>query len=227
MRTIVLSLLLTCAVGISTLTASPCTAGAGVWNEGDNGEGDAGKLPASANITTGVGSLTTICGNLSDTTGGGADMYEIEITGTSFSAITSLRQTSTLNPALYLFNASGVALFAENDISSSPTNDQAQIQVANGLTPGIYFIVIAPDNQQPKSAGGDLIFGNITGTTGQVTPVASDTTLKNWTDAGDSTGEYEITLTDASFASQVPEPAAFTLVGAGLLALAGFRRRRT
>jgi len=89
--------------------------------------------------------------------------------------------------------------------------------------------VIAPDNQQPKSAGGGgtLIFGNITGTTGQMTPVASDTTLKNWTDAGDSSGEYQISLTNAAFASQVPEPAAFGLVGAGLLALAGFRRRRT
>jgi len=60
----------------------------------------------------------------------GADMYEITITGTSFSAITSLRQTSTLNPALYLFNSSGVALYAENDISG--TNDQAQINVASG-----------------------------------------------------------------------------------------------
>jgi hypothetical protein len=204
------------------LSAGPCTAGAGIWNEGDNGEGDAGKLPASANITTGVGSLTTICGNLTDATGG-ADMYEISITGTSFSAITSLRGSSTLDPALYLFNASGVGLFAENDISG--TNDQAQILVASGLTPGEYFLVIAPDNQQPKASGGAEIFGNITGTSGQVTAGASDT-LKSWTDAGDSSGQYVISLTDASFA-QAPEPAAFALVGAGLLALAGFRRRRT
>jgi hypothetical protein len=226
MRTIVLSLLLTCAVGISTLTAGPCTAGAGVWNEGDGGDGDAGKLPASANVTTGVGSLTTICGNLTDSAGG-ADMYEISITGTSFSAITSLRGTSTLDPALYLFSASGasaVGQFAENDISG--TNDQAQILVASGLTPGTYFIVIAPDNQQPTSAGGDEIFGNITGTTGQVTPVASNTILKSWTDTGDSSGQYVISLTDAGFA-QAPEPAAFALVGAGLLALAGLKRRRT
>jgi hypothetical protein len=222
MRTIGLSVLLTCVVGISTLSAGPCTAGAGIWNEGDNGEGDAGKLPASANITTGVGSLTTICGNLTDATGG-ADMYEISITGTSFSAITSLRGSSTLDPALYLFNASGVGLFAENDISG--TNDQAQILVASGLTPGEYFLVIAPDNQQPKASGGAEIFGNITGTSGQVTAGASDT-LKSWTDAGDSSGQYVISLTDASFA-QAPEPAAFALVGAGLLALAGFRRRRT
>lgn len=226
MRTIGISLLLACALGISTLQAGPCTAGAGVWNEGDSGEGDAGKLPASANVTTGVGSLTTICGNLTDSTGG-ADMYEISITGTSFSAITSLRGTSTLDPALYLFSASGtsaVALFAENDISGA--NDQAQILVASGLTPGEYFLVIAPDNQQPQAAGSVLIFGNITGTTGQMTPTATDTTLKNWTDAGDSSGQYVISLTDAAFASQTPEPAAFALVGGGLLALAGFRRRR-
>jgi PEP-CTERM motif-containing protein len=222
MRTIGLSVLLTCVIGISTLSAGPCTAGAGVWNEGDNGEGDAGKLPASANITIGVGSLTTICGNLTDASGG-ADMFEISITGSSFSAITSLRGSSALNPALYLFNSSGVALFAENDISG--TNDQAQIQVASGLTPGEYFLVVAPDNQQPKAPGGAEIFGNITGTTGQMTPVASDTNLKSWTDAGDSSGQYVVSLTDAGFAES-PEPAAFALVGAGLLALAGFRRTR-
>lgn len=225
MRTIGISVLLACALGISTLHAGPCTAGAGVWNEGDNGEGDAGKLPASANVTTGVGSLTTICGGLTDSTSG-ADMYEISITGTSFSAITSLRGSSTLDPALYLFSASGasaVGLYAENDISG--TNDQAQI-VASGLTPGEYFLVIAPDNQQPQAAGSVLIFGNITGTTGQMTPTALDTTLKNWTDAGDSSGQYIVSLTDAAFASQTPEPAAFALVGAGLLALVGFKRRR-
>jgi hypothetical protein len=153
-------------------------------------------------------------------------MYEISITGTSFSAITSLRGSSTLDPALYLFSASGasaVGLYAENDISG--TNDQAQI-VASGLTPGEYFLVIAPDNQQPQAAGSVLIFGNITGTTGQMTPTALDTTLKNWTDAGDSSGQYIVSLTDAAFASQTPEPAAFALVGAGLLALVGFKRRR-
>jgi len=42
MRTIVLSLLLHFRCGNPTLTASPCTAGAGIWNEGDDGQGDAG-----------------------------------------------------------------------------------------------------------------------------------------------------------------------------------------
>src|SRR5580704_7843706 len=126
MRVIRVLILATSTLGISTLMAGPCTPGPGVWNEGDSGQGDAGKLPANANITAGIGPLTTICGNLSDTSGGAGDMYEIYITGAGFSATTSGRGANPLdNPALYLFDINGNALFAENDISGS--NTQAEI----------------------------------------------------------------------------------------------------
>ena len=52
------------------------------WHEGDGGQGDAGGLPGTANITTGVGFLNKIIGTLSDVTLG-ADMYEIYITDPS------------------------------------------------------------------------------------------------------------------------------------------------
>jgi hypothetical protein len=203
--------------------AGPCTPGPGIWNEGDLGQGDAGKKPNTANVTTGVGPLSTVCGNLGNVSNG-ADMYEIMITGTTFSALTHQRGGSTLNPALYLFDVSGSGLYANNDISG--VNNQAQF-VNVAVTPGLYFLAIASDNNEPQNPANKNLFGEISGTTGLI---LVDSKLKNqsiggWTDAGNSSGAYYITLDGATFA-QTPEPAAFGLFGAGLLALAYRRFRR-
>jgi hypothetical protein len=209
-------------LGISTLRAAPvCTAGAGVWNEGDASEGDAGKLPGTANVTVGVGSLTRICGSLGAGAGGG-DMYEIMITNSTFTALTSgVGVNGIADPALYLFDSTGHGLFANNDISGAST--QAGFTLT-GLTPGLYFLAIVPDNQQPEH-GASLIFGDITGTNTTVfTPVIGTTHVDGWTNAGDSSGDYSITLRNAAFAA-TPEPATFGLIGLGLGLLAFARRR--
>ncbi len=222
MRTVLVLSLALSTFGISKLTAGPCTIAPNVWNEGDNGEGDAGKTLASANITAGVGPLTTICGNISDTSGGAGDMYEIFINGPGFSATTAGRGNNPLdNPALYLFDVNGNALFAENDISGS--NTQAEISGVS-LAPGFYYLAIVPDNQEPMH-NSKLIFGELDGTTGIETPVINNTGLGSWTNTGDSSGQYLISLTSASFA-ETPEPAAILLVGSGLLLGAGLLRRR-
>jgi hypothetical protein len=223
MRVIRVLVLALSTLGISTLMAGPCTPGPGVWNEGDSGQGDAGKLPANANITAGIGPLTTICGNISDTSGGAGDMYEIYITGAGFSATTAGRGANPLdNPALYLFDINGNALFAENDISGS--NTQAEISDVS-LAPGFYYLAIVPDNQEPLH-NSKLIFGELDGTTGVETPAIKNTGLDSWTNDGDSSGQYLITLTSADFA-EAPEPATLGMVGCGLLLAAGLRRRRT
>jgi hypothetical protein len=151
-------------------------------------------------------------------------MYEILITGSTFSALTSPGATNGVtDPALYLFDSSGDGLDANNDVS--PSSTQAGLTLT-GLTPGVYFLEIVPNNQQPENKKGDLIFGNITGTNTTVfAPVVSDTTLSSWTNAGagDTGKSYVITLTDAGFA--VPEPATFGLIGIGLGLLAFTRRR--
>src|SRR5580658_6196196 len=132
-------------LGISTVQAAQvCTPGAGIWNEGDYGQGDAGKLTSNANVTMGSGSLNEICGTLSDPTSGG-DMYEIMILGSTFSAVTAPGPSNGLNnPALYLFDSSGDGLDANNDIS--PSSTQAGFTLT-GLTPGIYYLEIVPNNQ--------------------------------------------------------------------------------
>jgi PEP-CTERM motif-containing protein len=222
MRTIGLLVLAGSMLGLSTLRAAPlCTAGAGIWNEGDAGEGDAGKLPGSANITVGVGSLTKICGSL-DNSGSGGDMYEIMITNSTFTALTAgIGVNGIDDPALYLFDSTGHGLYANNDISAAST--QAGFTLT-GLTPGLYFLAIVPDNQQPEH-GTNLIFGDITGTNTTVfTPVISNTRVDGWTNSGDSSGDYSITLRNAAFAT-TPEPATFGLIGLGLGLLAFARRR--
>ncbi len=222
MRTVCILILGLSTLGVSTLKAGTCSIAPNVWNEGDGGEGDAGKTIAAANVTAGVGTLTTICGNLSDNSGGAADMYEIFINGAGFSATTSGRGNNPLNDAaLYLFDVNGNALFANNDISGS--NTQAEISGVS-LTPGFYFLAIVPDNQEPMH-NSKLIFGELDGTTGVQTPVINNTSLTGWTNNGDTSGQYVISLTSASFA-EAPEPAAMMLVGSGLLLGAGLLRRR-
>jgi hypothetical protein len=208
---------------LSIAMGGPCSAGPSVWNEGDGGQGDAGKFPAGANITAGSGGpLTTICGNLADATTG-ADMFEILITGSNFSALTADRAGSTLDPALYLFDSTGHALFGENDISGA--NVQAQI-TGQTITAGLYFLAIAASGQDPLHTGSQIFGSGFDTSTGIQTPLSGTPKLNTWNNNGNSSGDYRIALTGAEFA-ETPEPGALGLVGIGLVGLGWLRRRFT
>jgi PEP-CTERM motif len=206
--------------GITSVSASICQ-NPGIWDEGDLGQTDAGKMPKTANITTGIGTLTRICGDLSDPSNG-VDMYEILITGPTFTATTSGRGANPLlNPALYLFDVNGDGVIANNDSCVCTT----QAQFLNvPITPGLYFLTIAVDDQEPENKNGKLIFGDITGTTGLILPQVKNTNLDSWTGNGSTTGQYLIDLTGAQFAES-PEPATLGLIGAGLALIVARRRR--
>jgi hypothetical protein len=209
MRTIFVLALAVAAV--SSAVAGPCTAASGVWNEKNYGGGDAGNLPASADITSGIGPLNTICGNIANSTNG-VDMYEIDITSSSFSATASDRNGSSLVPALFLFDSSGDALYADEQGTLSGLT----------LTPGLYYLAITSDANDPKHSGSTIF--SLT-PTGLLTPTSGNPTVDGWNSGGLSGGEYSIALTSAAFA-QAPEPAAIGLVGAGLLGVGILRRRR-
>jgi hypothetical protein len=223
MRTFVLTVLVFGT--ISTAVAGPCSAGTGVWNEQNYG-GDAGGGIASADVTAGQGALDTICGKIGNATGG-ADLDEIYINGSNFSATTSGRGANPENnPALYLFNLSGDAVAGENDISG--VNTQAMLSGLT-LTPGIYYIALVPNGQDPWKSGQTPLFDSGFNTsTGTQYPVITNKPLVKWSGTGDgeSGGEYRISLTNAAFAVQTPEPAAFGLLGAGLCALVALRKLR-
>jgi PEP-CTERM motif len=205
--------------GISSALASTCQ-NPGIWDEGDFGQTDAGKMPKSANVTIGVGPLTRICGSLADPTNG-VDMYEILVTGL-FSATTSGRGANPIaDPALFLFDETGHALLANDNACGCLQAGLFDVP----LLPGLYFLAIAVNDQDPENKNGKLIFGNsFTGSTGPVLPQVANTNLDSWSGNGSATGQYLIDLTGAQFA-QTPEPATIALIGSGLALLACRRRK--
>ena len=205
--------------GITSVSATTCQ-NPGIWDEGDFGQTDAGKMPKTANITTGLGALTRICGNLSDPTNG-VDMYEILVTGL-FSATTSGRGANPIaDPALFLFDETGHALLANDNACGCLQAGLFDVP----LLPGLYFLAIAVNDQDPENKNGKLIFGSgFTGSTGPVLPQVNNTNLDSWSGNGSATGQYLIDLTGAQFA-ETPEPATLGLIGAGLT-LIFVRRRR-
>lgn len=98
---------------------------------------------------------------------------------------------------------------------SSPTA-QATLSLT-GLTPGLYFLAITPNGQEPEH-GSNLIFGTSS------TPLIN-TKVNGYTGTGTGGGKYIVTLTDAQFAN-TPEPATVGLIGCGLVLIGVARRRR-
>src|SRR5580704_16050486 len=166
------------------LAASSTSWGGTIWHEGDGGQGDAGGLPGKANITQGSGGpLTDIIGSLTDVTGG-ADMYEILITSpTAFSAtVTQHGRNPVVNPALYLFDAAGVGLFGNDDISVSNALASIPVGTTNSLAAGLYFVLLVPSGHLPEN-GTTLLFGDLTNTT-TVAPATSALKIKKYATSG-------------------------------------------
>ena len=192
------------------------------------------NLPATAQFTTGVGSLTTILGSLTTTsatsTASNPDLFAIYIDGSSlFSATTFGVNTTLFDTPLFLFNSTGAGVYANDDISDFSKRSAINAPVA--LTPGLYFLGISAYGAIPRSGTGAAfdIFANpvdditITDFTALRTPKPGITgPLTNWnlSTADVETGVYSIGLTGASFASAaVPE--ASTIVSFGLLLALG------
>lgn len=223
MKTCILSLAVFFAAG-SISWGSPLT----TWNEGDAGQGDAGGLPGSANITIGGTTLTDILGSLSDDTAG-ADMYEIYIPDLQDFTATSTGdgKDPVVNPALYLFDVNGDGVFGDDNTG---TGSQASISGASAASasPGFYYILIVPSGHLPEH-GSTLLFGDLTNTIVQAGPssaldVAKYAASGTTPSPADSGKDYDIELTGADFA-QAPEPGTVALMGLGMAALAWRSRR--
>ena len=205
---------------VVTLTLPVLGNASTIWTERNAG----GNL-GNAEITSGWGVLTDITGLLTDVTTG-SDLYEIYIANPdTFSAITTGNTKKPIvDPALYLFDLSGNGLFGNDNISSGDHQAELPAGTLSGLTPGRYFLLIAPSGHLPDDKHGNSIFGSITGTTGVITGSGVLKKYGGTPNADDAGKGYDIQLTGASFA--VPEPAtlAFTALG---IALLGWRSRRS
>jgi len=207
-------------------------AGAIPWTE----VGDAGDLPATAQVPTGSGALTSISGSIPSTSATDADMYRIHIsTPSTFSATTvgtvGLPGTQLQNSQLFLFNAAGLGVYGRDDDPGTFRTTLPAGSLLGPQIPGDYFLAISGFARDPVSPGG-LIFPSSPNTTlfgptgpGGTQPISGWTGLEA---AFASRGNYRIDLTGAEFVSVstlVPEPGTLLLFAAGLFGILALRRR--
>ena len=207
-------------------------AGAIPWTE----VGDAGDLPATAQIPTGSGALTSISGSIPSTSATDADMYRLHISMPSTFSATTVGTNGAIglqlqNSQLFLFNAAGLGVYGRDDNPSTFRTTLPAGSLLGPQIPGDYFLAISGFARDPVSPGG-LIFPSSPNTTlfgptgpGGALPVNGWTGLEA---ATASRGNYRIDLTGAEFVSVstlVPEPGTLLLFAAGLFGILALRRR--
>ena len=193
--------------------------------------GDAGNLPSSANMTDGVGSLTTILGNLSAPDPFDAvmdvDMFGIYISDpTAFTASTVGAPGFYVDdPQLFLFTSAGIGVFMNDDDPSGLNGSQSALgALPFGFLAGLYFLAIGWWDNEPVSGIFDLIFDAATSLAVSPDPVASWNS--NVLLRIDVPTSYEISLTGALPSTAIPEPATITLALLGAAALVARQRAR-
>jgi hypothetical protein len=186
--------------------------------------GDAGELPGTAQVITGLPVLTSITGSLG---ANDADMFRFHSPGGMFSA-TVTAVSNAGDSQLFLFNSTGFGVLANDDngVLFAPS----RIFTA-ALPAGDYFLAISEFNRDPVSAGG-LIFPDdlptaIVGPTGP----GGGLPISGWqSDFPGSGFDYTIALENASGVSGVvpgvpDESSPLVLLSVGMLSLVWMRRR--
>ncbi len=211
------------ALAVAAGAAPLCTTSPGTWCEA--AIGDAGSFPGNSQATMGTGTVNGIIGNIGNGTAG-SDVYSILITNTaqfsaSLAAYTATGATGEDSAALYLFNAQGKGIEAALEGTA--------LAGFNG-TPGIYYVDVAPDGNNPEYTVTGNHFDMFTNfVNGQDSlPVAGAGSINVYTHNGCGVGcegAYEVTLTGAQY-SNLPEPGSLGLMGGAFAALSLFRRFR-
>ncbi len=177
------------ALALVAIAALAAPAHAQVWTE----TGDAGDIPATAQVTAGNGPLTEIDGNLASPND--ADMYCIHVTDVAaFSA--SLLCVVIQGPNLWLFDASGKGV-AMNSFC------QASAKGVNGAFlsgPGTYYLAVAYDPLYPYAVANAIWLNGYTPQRAPDGPGAASP-VTSW--AGPSTPQplnpYQVKLLGATF----------------------------
>jgi hypothetical protein len=172
--------------------------------------GDAGSVPGTAQIPTGVGALDTILGTIGF---GDVDMYQIFVTGGgTFSAAASGAFPGFLDPQLYLFDSTGRGVYAnDNEFPPNPFFSPGRAVLPAGhpltpLAPGIYYLAISGIDLEPVSSGGFIfpcLICTPTAVVGSTGP-GGGSPITDWSGLPFTAGSYTITLTGAEFTPPMP-----------------------
>jgi len=206
--------------------------------------GDAGELPGTAQVAGLLPPLTEIDGTIGPLANGGAvpgdrDMYQFTlVAGGSVSVAFSVPVPGgpgnpQLNPALFLFDSTGKAIIAEDDISIV----DSAVAFSTNLGPGTYNLLIAQGNTVIPQSGVTDLFGNPPLVGGAYAPTNTLLPVTGYRSSALTGGEaasthdvgYVITISAPGAGGAIPEPVTATMGGMGLAALGMslVRRRRT
>ncbi len=149
--------------------------------------------------------LDSINGNLTDTGTGNPDidLYQFQATGVTFTASTV--GGTTIDTQLFLFNASGIGLFA----SDNADNFTFQSSISANLTAGqIYYLGISSFGSTPQSSGGEIFNIPAFGQTA-ANGAGAAAALNSWSsNPVPEFGSYNITVSGAQFVGSTANAAA-------------------
>ena len=175
--------------------------------------GDAGSTPGGAQASglSQGGAAVFITGTI--TGANDADVFRIQVNspGSFFATtINAITQASGLDTQLFLFDALGRPVYANDDangLSLQSTLPAGSIFL-NGLTPGLYYLAISLSGNDPVNLSNQLVFQmaaastDVRGPAGPLNP-ASFSDFNNGNSFA-QTGAYQITI--------VPEPSTYALI---------------
>jgi subtilisin-like proprotein convertase family protein len=161
----------------------------GQWEEGNDGGGDAGELPGTAQVITGPsGPIATIGGDILD---GDTDMYAITICDpSSFSADMTISDRTDFDTQLWLFDANGRGV----EFNDDTLNAVSAIDNTFVTAPGQYYLAVTGYNRDALDASGALLWNNqpFTGVRSPNGP-GSANAISSWSGTS-AEGSYLITL---------------------------------
>lgn len=194
--------------------------------------GDAGDLPSNAQTTVGSGLLDEIEGALNGFDD--ADMYAVFVADPlAFSATTDGHSGGVWDTQLFLFDAQGLGVSANDDIANGngPYNPRSRLAAGAAFRPeqaGLYYLAVSGWDRDPHSSAGPIFVDDATfvGTVGP-SNVGGGLPISGWDGDGNRNGGlggYRIRLTGAQFvesppggSAEIPEAGSLVFIVAGAL----------
>jgi len=197
----------------------------------------AGPLPASAQDITGH-LPTEIIGTLPDTPDA-VSLFKFVISDAAdFSAITLAEPFGIPDTELFLFDAGGFGVYANDDIDGGNTlSCLPSADISNpcsssrpaGIGPissGVYYLAITRSANLPLSATGNIFtILNFTDVVGPDLTIGGNNLLNGWDGGAFTTPDTDLVKFDIVISGAVPEPSTGLLAASVIVILALFRRK--